>query len=116
MPGRWSGCSSRPRESRRELWPAIRAELGAFFPFFPTFRALRDVRRSLRRASRIFAEEGAGAGASLWFNWRLHWQWAALPGVVALLGILVSMGMEQVVRMMFIMAIANFAFTRLRRL
>jgi hypothetical protein len=66
-------------EIRRQQFKAVRQQLGVVFPAGKTLKAGRDVRRTLRRAGKVFVQKGAGQGASVWFLWKLNWQWSLLP-------------------------------------
>ena len=68
-----------PPENRRQQFKAVRQQLGKVFPAGKTLKAGRDVRRTLRRAGKVFVQKGAGPGASAWFLWKLNWQWSLLP-------------------------------------
>ena len=68
-----------PPEARRQQFKAIRQQLGTVFPAGKTLKSGRDVRRTLRRAGKVFVQKGAGQGANIWFFWKLNWQWSLLP-------------------------------------
>jgi hypothetical protein len=66
-------------ERRRQQFKVIRRKLEAVFPIRDTLTSGRDVRGTLRRAGRVFVQNGAGPWARIWFFWRLNWQWSLLP-------------------------------------
>jgi hypothetical protein len=51
--------------------------------------AMRDARRTFRRAGELVVREGGGARAWLWFKWKLHWQWSLLA-VAAVMPMIVA--------------------------
>jgi len=57
----------KPREIERRA--------GARFSSQDLLRAGRDVRRTFKRAGELFAREGAGPTAALWFTWKLNGRW-----------------------------------------
>ena len=76
-----------PPEARRLQFKAIRQQLGTVFPAGKTLKSDRDVRRTLRRAGKVFVQNGAGQGANIWFFWKLNWQWSLLPLAPILLAV-----------------------------
>ena len=74
---------SPPEKHRRKQFKVIRQQLGSVFPAGKTGR----VRRTLRRAGKVFVQNGAGQGANLWFFWKLNWQWSLLPLAPILLAV-----------------------------
>jgi tetratricopeptide (TPR) repeat protein len=77
---------SSPADRRRQFL-AVRRELADRFPPGRMLRLGRDVRQTFRWAGKIFADEGGGWTARLWFAWRLYWPWllALLAALVLLL-------------------------------
>jgi ABC-type polysaccharide/polyol phosphate export permease len=51
---------------------------------------MKDVRRTFRRAGKVFVHEGGGWPARLWFGWKLNWQWLLLPAAPVLLAVAVQ--------------------------
>jgi tetratricopeptide (TPR) repeat protein len=68
-----------PLPERRQQFKTIRKQLTPHFGLWRCQRSMRDVRRTLRRAGKVFHRQGGGFPAWLWFTWRLHWQWTLLP-------------------------------------
>ena len=65
-------------EARRQQFKAARRQLAAVFPARSVFRPGTDVRRTFARAGKVFAQNGGGHAARVWFFWKLNWQWALL--------------------------------------
>ena len=78
-----------PAETRRRHFKAIRKQLSASFPAGKTLKSGRDVRQTLRRAGKVFVQNGAGQAAKFWFFWKLNWQWLLIPltPILLLLGL-----------------------------
>jgi Flp pilus assembly protein TadD len=76
-----------PAAARRSQFGNTLGLLSTQFSWQKLLFAGRDVRRSFRRAGRVFVREGAGPTARLWFFWKLDWHWLLAPlwlGVTAL--------------------------------
>jgi hypothetical protein len=76
-----------PRAERKQRFRAIRHRLAPDFGQLQVLYAMRDVRRTLKRACEVLAREGAGLDAWVWFRWKLHWQWSLLgllPVIIAI--------------------------------
>lgn len=83
---------SMPNDERAREWPALRATLEPVFPLGQTWKSMRDVRASLRRAASLFGSEGGGLRAWMWCRWRLHWQWSLLVLLPAVPVAIVALG------------------------
>ncbi|HTS17729.1 MAG TPA: tetratricopeptide repeat protein [Verrucomicrobiae bacterium] len=68
-----------PEPTRRQQFRAVRRQLTNLFSLGKTLNSGADVRRTFRRAGKVFARNGGGQKAGLWFLWRLHWQWTLVP-------------------------------------
>jgi hypothetical protein len=68
-----------PTAERARQFKAVRDRLGERFSGWKLLHVMKDVRRTLRRAGKVFACEGGGWNARLWFAWKLNWQWLLLP-------------------------------------
>lgn len=72
-----------PDEARSERLPDLLAELGKQLgPGFP-LGAMRDVRRTFRRAGRALAKAGCGWQVRTWFRWKSAWPWLVAPASLA---------------------------------
>lgn len=71
-----------PAAERARKFKAVRAQLAPRFTPWRLLHVLTDVRRTFRRAGRVFEWQRGGLRAWAWFGWRLHWQWLLLPLVL----------------------------------
>jgi hypothetical protein len=69
---------------RIQQFKAVRAQLAKRFTARRLLNEMKDVRRTFRRAGKIFYEQGGGWRAKLWFGWKLNWQWLLPPLGLAL--------------------------------
>ena len=69
-----------PPADRRKKYREIRAQLAPDFGPRRMWGSMRDVRRTFRRASRVFHREGAGVEAALSCEWTLNWHRIAIGG------------------------------------
>jgi tetratricopeptide (TPR) repeat protein len=67
-----------PAEERAKRFKSVRTILSERFATSRMPQLASDVRRTFRRAGKVFVREGGGWRAKLWFGWKLNWQW--LPG------------------------------------
>lgn len=74
-----------PEAERGERFSAICRELARRFSGTRLPNLNKDIRRTFRRAGKVFAEKGGGWRARLWFGWRLNWQWLLILLTPALL-------------------------------
>jgi hypothetical protein len=70
-----------PFAERTNKFKTIRRQLGERFSTWRMLYLMKDVRRTFRRAGKIFVREGGGWPARLWFGWKLNWQWLLLPAL-----------------------------------
>jgi hypothetical protein len=68
-----------PEGERARQFKAVRVQLAKRFTAWRLVNVMQDVRRTFRRAGRIFVRHGGGWQARLWFTWKLNWQWLLLP-------------------------------------
>ena len=66
---------------RADKFKTIRRQLGERFFALRMLLLMKDLRRTFRRAGKIFVREGGGWPARLWFGWKLHWQWLLMPAL-----------------------------------
>jgi len=64
---------------RANYFKAVRGQLGRLFSVSRMLHLMKDVRRTFRRAGKVFVREGGGWRARIWFCWKLNWQWLLLP-------------------------------------
>ena len=64
---------------RIERFKTLRRELAPHFSAWGLWRGMKDVRRTFRRAGKVFVHNGGGWRARIWFFWKLNWQWSLLP-------------------------------------
>jgi len=69
---------------------AARTRLGETFSGWRLLRVTRDVRRTFKRAGKVFIDGGGGWRARLWFGWKLNWQWSLLPLTPVFIALLVQ--------------------------
>jgi hypothetical protein len=69
---------------RRSMFVDVRARLNVQFDGILFLSTMRDVRRTFRRAEKVFVRGGAGLTAWLWFKWKMYWQWLMLPPAAAI--------------------------------
>jgi len=67
-----------PTAERVEQIRSIRVGLEERFSALRMLNVMKDVRRTFRRAGKVFGREGGGWRARLWFGWKLNWQWLLL--------------------------------------
>ena len=68
-----------PVADRLRQFEGLKVELGKRFNHRRMLSVMKDVRRTFRRAGVVFARQGGGWRARLWFGWKLNWQWSLLP-------------------------------------
>ena len=73
-----------PEAGRVKQFQALRKQLGIRFSDWRMIKVMKDVRRTFRRSGKIFARQGGGWRARLWFGWKLNWPWLLLPLAPAL--------------------------------
>ncbi len=66
------------------MFQKVREKLGLCFSAWKLERAMKDVRRTFRRAGKVFVREGGGWPARLWFFWKLNWQWLLVVPIAPL--------------------------------
>lgn len=74
-----------PAAERAKQFKSARTILTKRFATSKIPQLARDVRRTFRRAGKVFVREGGGWRARLWFGWKLNWHWLLLPALAALL-------------------------------
>jgi tetratricopeptide (TPR) repeat protein len=79
-----------PSAERPRQFKAIRRQLGECFSAWRLVHVMKDVRRTFRRAGKVFVHNGGGSPARLWFGWKLNWQWLLLPAAPVLLALAVQ--------------------------
>lgn len=90
-----------PAAERVQQFKAVRLPLAKRFTAWRLVNVMKDVRRTFRRAGKIFIQQGGGWRARLWFGWKLNWQWLLLPLVLTLavfppllVGLLIGLAMR----------------------
>jgi hypothetical protein len=68
-----------PASARRSQFGETRRQLSTRFSSRKLLFAGLDVRRTFRRAGKVFAREGAGPAARVWLFWKLDWHWLLAP-------------------------------------
>lgn len=66
------------RSHRRQRFGELRGQLDPHFQGWLLLSAIRDARRTFRRAAKVFVREGGGLRAWFWFKRKQYWQWAVL--------------------------------------
>jgi hypothetical protein len=79
-----------PAAERTEQFKGVRHELEKHFSARSLLRVMKDVRRTFRRAGKVFVHEGGGWRARLWFGWKLNWQWLLLPAAPVALAVAIQ--------------------------
>ena len=79
-----------PAAERSRQFESLRRQLGERFAAWRLLRVMKDVRRTFRRAGKVFIREGGGWRARLWFGWKLNWQWSLVLAAPVLLAIAVQ--------------------------
>lgn len=68
-----------PSAERGRRFADLRKQMAPHFGAWRMIQSMRDVRRTFRRAGRVFVREGGGWRARLWFGWKLNWHWLLVP-------------------------------------